>query len=94
MIADLRHDCRWPHECYLSMTPSSALSKAKHYKCNIRDLAVAREYLAVNKRPELRKRFNVLWSPAGKGLASWLLFVMFNNVLSFSNVVFWVRCGT
>ena len=36
----------------------------------------------------------VLWSPAGKGLTSWLSFVMFNCVLSLSNVVSWVRCGT
>ena len=33
------------------------------------------------------------WSPARKGLTSWLLFVMFNSVLSLSHVVFWVRCG-
>ena len=35
-----------------------------------------------------------LWSPAGKGLTSWLSFVMFNCVLSLSHVVSWVRCGT
>ena len=35
-----------------------------------------------------------LWSPAGKWLTSWLLFVMFNCVLSLSHVVYWVRCGT
>ena len=35
-----------------------------------------------------------LWSPAGKGLTSWLLFVMFNCVLSLSHVVSWVKCGT
>ena len=35
-----------------------------------------------------------LWSSAGKGLASWLSFVMFNCVLSLSHVVFWVRCGS
>ena len=35
-----------------------------------------------------------LWSPAGKGLTSWLLFVMLNCVLSLSNVISWVRCGT
>ena len=36
-----------------------------------------------------------LWSPDGKGLMSWLLFVMFNCVfLSLSHVVSWVRCGT
>ena len=35
-----------------------------------------------------------LWSPSGKMLTSWLLFVMFNCVLSLSNVVSWVRCGT
>ena len=28
-----------------------------------------------------------LWSPDGKGLTSWLLFVMFNCVLSLSHVV-------
>ena len=32
-----------------------------------------------------------LWSPAGKGLTSWLLFVMFNYVLSLSHAVSWVR---
>ena len=35
-----------------------------------------------------------LWSPAGKGLASWLLFAMLNCVLSLSHVVSWVRSGT
>ena len=35
-----------------------------------------------------------LWSPAGIELTSWLLFVMFYCVLSFSHVVSWVRCDT
>ena len=36
---------------------------------------------------------NALWSPAGKGLASWLLFVMSNcDVVTFP-LVSWVRCG-
>ena len=35
-----------------------------------------------------------LWSPAGKGLTSWLLFEMFIVVLLLSYVVSWVRCGT
>ena len=35
-----------------------------------------------------------LWSPAGKGLTSWLLFLMFNCVLSHSHVVSWVMCST
>ena len=35
-----------------------------------------------------------LWSPAGKGLTSWLLFVMFIVVVLLSHVVSWVRCGT
>ena len=35
-----------------------------------------------------------LRSPAGEGLDSWLLFVMFNCVFSLSHVVSWVRCGT
>ena len=34
------------------------------------------------------------WSPSGKGLASWHLFVMINCVLSLSHEVSWVRCGT
>ena len=35
-----------------------------------------------------------LCSPAGKGLTSWLLLVMFIVFLLLSNVVSWVRCGT
>ena len=35
-----------------------------------------------------------LWSPAVKGLTSWLLFVMFNCFFTLSHVVSWVRCGT
>ena len=34
-----------------------------------------------------------LWSPAWKGVTSWLLFVMLNCILSLSLVVSWVRCG-
>ena len=35
-----------------------------------------------------------LSSPAGKGLTSWLLLVMFIVFLLLSHVVSWVRCGT
>ena len=35
-----------------------------------------------------------LWSTTGKGLTSWLLFVMFIVFVVFSFVVSWVRCGT
>ena len=36
-----------------------------------------------------------LWSPAGKGLPSWLLFVMSNCEFFFSfSLVSLVRCGT
>ena len=35
-----------------------------------------------------------LWSPAGKGLTSWLSFVMFNCFFSLSHMVSCVRCGT
>ena len=42
----------------------------------------------------LRLFIAALWSPVGKGLTSWLSFVMFNCVLSLSHVVSWVRCGT
>ena len=35
-----------------------------------------------------------LWSPAGKGLTSWLLFVMsYSEFVTFAMVP-WVRCGT
>ena len=36
-----------------------------------------------------------LWSPAGKGLISWLLLVvMFIVFLLLSNALSWVSCGT
>ena len=36
---------------------------------------------------------DALWSPAGKELTSWLLFVMVNcDVVTFA-LVSWVRCG-
>ena len=36
----------------------------------------------------------VLWSPEGKGLISWLSFVMFIVILLLSHLVSWHRCGT
>ena len=42
----------------------------------------------------LRLFIAALWSPAGRGLTSWLLFVMFIVVVLLSHVVSWVRCGT
>ena len=38
--------------------------------------------------------FAALWSPEGKGLIAWLLFVMFIVILLLSHLVFWDRCGT
>ena len=35
-----------------------------------------------------------LWSPEGKGLTSWLLFVVFILILLLSHLVFWDRCCT
>ena len=34
-----------------------------------------------------------LWSPAGKGLTSWLSFVVFNCAFVTFPLVSWVRCG-
>ena len=34
-----------------------------------------------------------LWSPAGKGMASWLSFVMSNCEVVTFPLVSWVRCG-
>ena len=36
---------------------------------------------------------DVLWSPAGKGLTSWLSFVMSNCEVFTFPLVLWVRCG-
>ena len=36
---------------------------------------------------------DALWSPAGKGLTSWLLFVMSNCDAVTFLLVFWVKCG-
>ena len=35
-----------------------------------------------------------LWSPEGKGLTSWLLFVMFIVIVLLSHLVSWDMCGT
>ena len=41
----------------------------------------------------VRMFIDALWSPAGKGLTSWLSFVVSNcEVVTFS-LVYWVRCG-
>ena len=42
----------------------------------------------------LRLLIAALWSPEGKGLTSWLLFVMFIVILLHSHLVSWDRCGT
>ena len=42
----------------------------------------------------LRLFIAALWSPAGKGLVSWFLLVMFIVFLLLSHVVSRVRCGT
>ena len=42
----------------------------------------------------LSRLFNALWSPEGKGLTSWLLFVVFIVILLLSHLVSWDRCGT
>ena len=36
---------------------------------------------------------DALWSPAGKGLTSWLLFVVSNCEFATFPLVSWVRCG-
>ena len=38
--------------------------------------------------------FDGLWSPAGKGLTSWLSFVMSNSEFVTFPLISWVRCGT
>ena len=36
---------------------------------------------------------DALWSPAGKGLTSWLSFVMSNREVVTFPLVSWLRCG-
>ena len=38
--------------------------------------------------------FDGMWSPAGKGLTSWLSFVMYNSEFVTFPLISWVRCGT
>ena len=42
----------------------------------------------------VRLFINALWSPAGKGLTSWLSFRVPNCELVTFPLVSWVRCGT
>ena len=42
----------------------------------------------------LRLFIAALWSLEGKGLTSWLMFVMFIVILLLSHLVSWDRCGT
>ena len=42
----------------------------------------------------LRLFIAALWSPEGKGLTSWHLFVMFIVIMLLSHYVSWDRCGT
>ena len=44
--------------------------------------------------PCLRLFICALWSPAGKGLTSWLLFDVSNFEFVTFPLVSWVRCGT
>ena len=41
-----------------------------------------------------RLYIDALWSPPGKGMTSWLSFVMSNCELVTFPLVSWVRCGT
>ena len=40
------------------------------------------------------RMFDAFWSPAGKGLTSWLSFVISNYEVAAFPLVSWVRCGT
>ena len=50
-------------------------------------------FLSCFAMPYVRLFVETLWSPAGKGLTSWLSFVMsYCGVVTFTSVS-WVRCG-
>ena len=51
-------------------------------------------YLCLLFVMRLRLFIDAFWSPAGKELTSWVLFVMFNCVLSLSHVVSCAMCST
>ena len=50
-------------------------------------------YLCLGFVMLLRLFIAALWSPDGKGLTSWLLFVMFIVILLLSHLDSWDRCG-
>ena len=53
-------------------------------------LVVAKPKLAV----VISRYWKNLWSPVGKGLTSWLSFVVYNCEFITFPLVYWVRCGT
>ena len=65
-------------------------------------LTVPRRYFFVDHLCDLclvlvmlsRLFFAALWSPEGKGLTFWHLFVMFIVIVLLSHLVSWDRCGT
>ena len=55
-----------------------------HYVISVLFLLCSRVYLFID----------ALWSPAGKGLTSWLSLVMSSYEFVTFPLVSWVRCGT
>ena len=51
-------------------------------------------YLCLVFVMRLRLFIAASWSPEGKGLTYWLLFVMFIVIFLISHLVSWDRCGT
>ena len=62
--------------------------------CEIKDLIWVMRFQSPLVYVCARPFICVLWSPAGKGLTSWLSFVVSNCEIVTFPLVSWVRCGT
>ena len=61
----------------------------------INDCSCSSDYLQLilSKNPRNGLLIDILWSPAEKGLTSWLSFVMSKCEIVTFQLVSWVRCG-
>ena len=73
--------------------PNFIVSKQKEKVISIQRVKGSFVFLCVVFLMLSRLFIAALWSPAEKGLTSWLLMAMFIVFLLLSHVVSWLRCG-
>ena len=64
------------------------------FKCNLASVVQVAGFFLLLSYFLAFVRVCALWSPAGKGLTSWLSFVVSNCEYVAVSFVSWVRCGT